>query len=61
MSPTEKNMVIAGVFFLLGSAGLFAAGRWVSSSYWGRTGKVRAYVGSVCFLIVGILFLTVWR
>lgn len=54
-------MVIAGVFFLLGSAGLFAAGRWVSSSYWGRTGKVRAYVGSVCFLIVGILFLTVWR
>jgi hypothetical protein len=61
MSPTEKNMIILGVLFVLAGIGLLFAGKFVSSSFWGWTGKVRAYVGGVCTLIVGILFLTIWR
>ncbi len=61
MNGTEKNMIILGILFILGGTGLFFAGRYVSASYWGWTGKVRAYVGAFCMILVGILFLTVWR
>ena len=54
-------MIFLGILFILGGIGLFFAGKYVSAGYWGWTGKVRAYVGAVCLLIIGILFLTVWR
>jgi hypothetical protein len=54
-------MVFLGVLFIVGGIGLFLAGRFVSASTWGWHGKVRAYVGAFFLLLVGILFLTVWR